>query len=186
MTTSRARRLSTTTVAVAGGAILAAAGIGTFAYAAIPDANGVIHGCYARHDSLISGLPTYKGELRVVDDGVACKASELALDWNAQGVAGPAGPQGPQGLPGQAGPPGLTSTYIVKKDVTLPPNIAVGSRIDCGSDLATGGGFSGAGSGVDVTESLPETTRNWLVTLQNTTGTQRTARVYVVCADITP
>lgn len=61
----------------------------TLAYAAIPDASGVIHGCYN----------TRTGALRVVDSeaGQACLPSETSLNWNQQG---------PQGLPGTQGPPG--------------------------------------------------------------------------------
>src|SRR5581483_2006916 len=65
-------------------AVLAASGI---AYATIPDANGVIHGCYATKD----------GSLRVVDTGSggACDAKkEKPLDWNRSGPTGPAGPTG--------------------------------------------------------------------------------------------
>lgn len=49
----------------------------------------LIHGCVGGH-----------GNLRVVGPNNACGASETALDWNIQGLAGPAGPQGPAGPPG--------------------------------------------------------------------------------------
>jgi hypothetical protein len=74
----RARVLATTTGAATA---LLVAGI---AYAVIPDANGVIHGCYAKD-----------GSLRVSDSG--CKKSETALDWNQSGPTGAAGPPGPPG-----------------------------------------------------------------------------------------
>jgi len=77
--------------------VLVSAGVGAAAFAiaqaAIPDSNGVIHGCYAHHD----------GSLRVVDDPTTCKHNETALSWNQtgpQGAQGPTGPQGPQGIPG--------------------------------------------------------------------------------------
>ncbi len=79
---------------------------GVVAYASIPDANGVIHGCYKK-----SG-----GTLRVIDSAVErCGASETPLNWNQtgpqgpqgpQGVTGPAGPQGPEGPPGPQGQEG--------------------------------------------------------------------------------
>ena len=88
------------------GVVLLASGI---AYATIPDANGVISGCYQK-----SG-----GSLRVIDGSVTnCAKSETALNWNVQGAQGPAGPPGPagpqgpqgparpQGSQGEAGPPG--------------------------------------------------------------------------------
>ncbi len=84
-------------VAAACAVVAAAAGV---AYATIPDAQGVIHGCYTR-----SG-----GTLRVIDATVTnCKTTETSLDWNMQGVPGaqgPAGPQGPQGATGAQGPEG--------------------------------------------------------------------------------
>ena len=44
-------------------------------YATIPDAGGVIHGCYAK-----SG-----GAIRVIDDEVTtCKQGETQLDWNGR------------------------------------------------------------------------------------------------------
>jgi hypothetical protein len=62
---------------------LAAGGI---AYASIPDANGVIHGCYQK----------VNGQLRVIDTdkGGKCLASEAALNWNQTGARGPTGPSG--------------------------------------------------------------------------------------------
>src|SRR5581483_9845275 len=99
----------TTTIA----AVLVAAAItSTVALAAIPDSNGVIHGCYAVNQP---GMPsTGHGALRVIDPtkGDTCTSSEQALDWNqtgprgAQGPQGPAGPKGDPGSPGPAGPTG--------------------------------------------------------------------------------
>ena len=65
-------------------------GLGGFAIASIPNANGVITGCYAK-----------TGELRVIDeeDGQTC-GDDTLLRWNQQG---PQGVQGPQGKPGRDG-----------------------------------------------------------------------------------
>src|SRR5947209_1419768 len=83
----------------------------------IPDANGVIHGCF---------LPP-TGSVRIVTSAADCRTGETAIQWNqkgpqgltgARGVAGPqglrgatgatgaAGPQGPKGDTGAQGPPG--------------------------------------------------------------------------------
>jgi hypothetical protein len=69
---------------------------GGVAYSAIPDGQGVVHGCY------VSG-----GTLRVIDTeaGDGCRPSESALAWNQHGPAGPAGPAGAQG------PAGVATTY---------------------------------------------------------------------------
>src|SRR5690349_17871113 len=84
----------TSLIAIAALASLVLAG--GVAYASIPDADGVIHGCYK----------TQNGQLRVIDSG-GCLPSEAALDWNQ---TGPTGPQGAQGLTGPAGPPGPSGT----------------------------------------------------------------------------
>jgi len=75
---------------------IAVAGLAAAAHAAIPDGNGVIHGCIADN-----------GKLSVIDAPVqACKSSERPLDWSQTGPQGPAGPQGTQGPQGPQGPPG--------------------------------------------------------------------------------
>jgi hypothetical protein len=73
------------------------------AYATIPDANDVIHGCYKKNG----------GTLRVIDSGVEqCSSNESPLSWNQSGPQGPQGPSGatgpagPQGIPGPPGPQG--------------------------------------------------------------------------------
>jgi collagen triple helix repeat protein len=79
------------------GAVLA----GGAAFAAIPDSNGVINGCYQKN----------VGNLRVIDPGAGdtCRPSEIPISWSQtgpQGPAGPAGPQGPKGDTGAVGPAG--------------------------------------------------------------------------------
>jgi hypothetical protein len=97
-------------------AAIAAVAAGSAAFAAIPDGNGVIHGCYKK-----SG-----GNLRVIDTAVSktCDSTETPVDWNQQGPQGPAGPAGPKGDKGDPGPPGAASlpyVYIKRADgVNLP------------------------------------------------------------------
>ena len=60
---------------------------GGLAWASIPDASGVIHGCYKNGS----------GDLRVVDLATSsCKSNETSLLWNQAGALGPQGPQGRQ------------------------------------------------------------------------------------------
>lgn len=62
------------------------------AYATIPDANGVIHGCISP-----SGL------LTVIDDATAqCGTNEKAISWNETGPPGRDGQDGAPGAPGEA------------------------------------------------------------------------------------
>src|ERR1700726_4683440 len=93
-------------------------GIATAVQASIPDASGVIHGCY--NTSNAHGVPN--GVLRVIDtakvNGV-CASWEAPLNWNQKGVTGakgptgsrgPTGPKGATGLKGATGAKGATGT----------------------------------------------------------------------------
>ena len=77
---------------VAGVAIFAIAG--GIAFASIPDADGVIHGCYR------SAAGDAQGQLRVVEDPARCRGNETPIQWSEQGVAGPPGPPGEVGEDG--------------------------------------------------------------------------------------
>jgi hypothetical protein len=58
--------------------------LGFVAYASIPDANGIIHGCYKKTS----------GQLRVIDEGTSsCDSNETPIQW------GQTGPQGPPAAP---------------------------------------------------------------------------------------
>jgi type VI secretion system Hcp family effector len=82
-------------------------GAGTaVAIAAIPASDGTIHGCY----STTATPPTLAGQLRIVDEGVNCAATEQTLTFNQQGPAGPSGPQGDPGPPGDSGSGSGTDT----------------------------------------------------------------------------
>jgi len=105
---SHARRNVVAYVAL--GVALGAAG-GVASYSSIPDAQGVIHGCY--DDST--------GALRVIDTDASgiCRGTENALDWNQHGQPGLTGHTGRQG---PAGPAGVALTYgrSVAGPVELP------------------------------------------------------------------
>ena len=60
--------------------------------AAIPDAQGVIHGCYAKSGGQLKVIDTAKGE--------KCPPGYTALDWNKQGIAGTNGTNGANGIDG--------------------------------------------------------------------------------------
>jgi hypothetical protein len=83
--------------------------VGTAAWATIPDANGVIHGCYRT-----SGPPNSRGALRVIDieAGQTCGSGEVALSWNQTGPQGPAGATGPAGPQGATGAEGLAGAIV--------------------------------------------------------------------------
>jgi hypothetical protein len=95
-------------------------GVATAVNASIPDANGVIHGCYAK-----TGTPQQTaGVLRVINAPTAqCQFYEIPLNWNQRGATGPKGatgppgPPGPKGATGPKGPKGTTGP----KGATGPP-----------------------------------------------------------------
>ena len=106
--------------------VAAVASLSAIVWAAIPDSNGVIHGCADK----ITGLA------RIIDNG-GCLLTETAVSWNQKGPAGPtgpAGPQGPQGLPGMAGTGGANFSAAAYVDPTLPP----GSQIVRCQNTVTG------------------------------------------------
>ena len=94
--------------AVVGLAIVGALVVGGIAYANIPDAGGVIHGCYQKN----------QGTLRVIDTekSQTCSSSEAQLNWSQtgpQGIQGEQGIQGIQGPKGDTGPTGPSDLWSV-------------------------------------------------------------------------
>ena len=111
--------------------------------APIPDARGVIHGCYAKSGGQLKVIDTAKGE--------KCPTGYTALDWNKHGIAGTNGTtastasmalmvrtskariDGVDGAQGEVGPsdayatftqsPGtiLCANYVTVKSLSLPP-----------------------------------------------------------------
>lgn len=71
------------------------------ASAAIPDANGVFHGCY----NVLSG------SMRLID-GTSCNLLERHVTWQQQGPTGPQGVPGPQGPQGPQGPAGDSKVSV--------------------------------------------------------------------------
>jgi hypothetical protein len=97
-------------------AVAVAVGIGAGAsYAAIPDGNGVISGCYWTAST--SSPPVQKGHFRIIDSSTQhCNHSEAAISWNQAGQQGPQGARGLKGDPGDKGDkgdqgPAWTPTY---------------------------------------------------------------------------
>ena len=94
------------------------------AAAAIPDASGVIHGCY----NAVNGIT------RIIDKAVSsCKTPEVAIQWSQQGAAGAIGATGATGVPGATGPQGVQGP---KGDAGLTG--ATGPKGDTGAKGDTG------------------------------------------------
>jgi hypothetical protein len=91
----------TATAALIGGGTAAAAAV--VSPGGVPDAAGVVHGCYTTH-------ATFKPVVLIdPSKGTSCPGGFSSLNFNqtgpqgAQGIPGPTGPQGAMGLPGAAG-----------------------------------------------------------------------------------
>jgi hypothetical protein len=110
-------------------------------FASIPDANGVLHGCYTKST----------GTIRVIDDSVTtCKSGETSMSWNIAGPQGPqgapgtAGTQGPAGPAGPAGSSGVSGLEIVTSDTTVSGLAGgIASLLSCpAGKKAIGGGVA--------------------------------------------
>jgi len=134
------RRRPWTAIAVASGLVLA----GGVAYASIPDAGGLIHGCYK----------TNGGSLRVIDlsAGEVCNASEKPLGWSQTGPPGPRGTTGQSGSTGTTGARGPTGTTGASGPTGTP-----GAKGASGATGATGTAGP-AGQGVKTIAGLVAST----------------------------
>ena len=108
-------------------AAVAALAVGSFAWAAIPDGSGVIHGCYDKQS----------GQLRVNDTTTnqpkGCSTKEAALAWNEQGTPGIQGPKGDTGDPGPSA--AVVLSRPTPKPVSL--NTIVGAVTLSGKNLVS-------------------------------------------------
>jgi hypothetical protein len=98
--------------------VVAGAVVGGTAYASIPDANGVIHGCY----NAVSGAT------RIIDPALStCTIHEKSLKWEQTGKQGP---QGATGAAGAAGAPGAPGQSVVGQSVGVgDPNCPSGGAM---------------------------------------------------------
>jgi hypothetical protein len=127
---------------------------GGMAWASIPDASGVIHGC-------VKDGTTGRREVRVIDTAytTTCGAGWTEVTWNQEGPQGPAGAtglQGPAGATGPAGAPGEQRYYQVRiEDLSIPgPAGSAGSGgvvCDEGDRAVSGGYIFTSGSVLDRT-----------------------------------
>jgi hypothetical protein len=81
--------------------------LGGASYAAIPDSDGTVHGCYANATVAPGVHALYVRDPTANCPGTGSGAPMTALDWASTGPTGQQGPQGPQGDQGQQGLPGI-------------------------------------------------------------------------------
>jgi len=114
--------------------VMAAFGAANATRAAIPDANGVFHACYAKPGAT----------MRIIDSATTtCGSNETAIQWNQ---AGPTGAPGSQGSPGNTGPRGPSdglvgdnysdgfNSVVVSTDPSVPTRV-VSLTLPAGSYL---------------------------------------------------
>lgn len=86
------------------------------AHASIPDAAGVIHGCFQPQAGLV----------RIIDSSTTgCHRGEVPIAWNQTGVAGPMGPTGPIGLTGPTGQTGAIGPQGVPGESVIGESLAL-------------------------------------------------------------
>jgi hypothetical protein len=148
------------------------------ALAAIPSAEGTIHGCRDNRS----------GVLRVIDAeaGQTCTTKETALTWNQQGQPGPIGPAGPQGPAGPAGQNGVSGHEVVFTAFTALANDRTTAAVGCPSGKkVVGGGYttSGADADVEVTDSAPQHPHwtAWVVGVRNGTSANVFSQIFAIC-----
>lgn len=151
-----------TGVILASGAALALVG-GVLAYASIPDAGGVINGCYK--DGALN-----KGSLYVIDSAETCPSGYTALNWNQTGPQGPAGPN-----------------LVPRSGATRDIDVATGaSRVTvlCPEGYAVfSGGWSQGGDWVRILSSRPQytPTEGWVFDIDNTATSPAGMSFYAIC-----
>jgi hypothetical protein len=169
------------------GALVLAVGfaiVGTaVAVAAIPDAGGVIHGCYDK-----------MGALRVINaPSASCSTKETAISWNQTGPAGAKGPAGAPGPAGATGAPGVSGYTVVTTEANGTYQSAIAP---CpAGETAIGGGVESAYPSGAIAMSAPSWTgsappnrpNGWVgrlsTSLPNGSGTDYFL-VWALCANV--
>jgi hypothetical protein len=104
------------------------------AVAAIPDGQGIIHGCCRKPNGTLGVIDKAKGQ--------HCVTGERAIGWNERGRRGRRGPrglQGPQGIQGEPGDSTLGLDYLAASSVLNddPASHSISFTIPQGTVLRT-------------------------------------------------
>jgi hypothetical protein len=126
------------------------------AFATIPGADGMIHGCYSNSN----------GDLRVIDDAIeTCRPNETAIAWSQSGIIG---------------------YEVITETQTAPPAVGTVARARCTSGKRVlGGGYQQPG-GLEIDQSFPQlsgpSANSWQVLVTNHNTLPLTFTAYAVCA----
>jgi hypothetical protein len=147
------------------GALVTAAALGSVAWAAIPDANGVIHACYKQSN----------GALRVFDASAeSCDASENPISWSQSGLSG-------------------YEVKLASSATDSAANKGVLVHCSRGKELLGGGARVDAGGGgvafeVALDASAPAFAGTWIANAHEVvpTSVQWQVTGFALCADLSP
>jgi hypothetical protein len=132
-----------------------------------------VHSCYVTTPSPGNNPPL--GSVRIVKATETCKPNETALDWNAQGLAGPPGP------PGSGG----TTTVRTATFTAAPNTTSTGTALCNSGEQATGGGFRNVQNLV-LTSSRPnvdaDTPTGWVLVVFSEIPVEQMPTVFVICS----
>jgi hypothetical protein len=126
---------------------------------------------------------TSKGVLAVSTNG-ACRKGLRRVSVPLSTAIGPRGPQGVQGVAGAPG--GLKGYQTVATVGMLTPN-SVGpffATCPAGTEVIGGGALTNGGAGAFLQASYPQTSTEWLVSIDNTTSSTISVGVTALCASV--
>jgi hypothetical protein len=138
--------------------VLTSLAVSTIVFAAIPDGNNVIHGCYS----------SANGDLRVIDNASAsCNANEISLLWARSG---------------------LTGYEVAKETKEAQPGAFTVANARCSRGKSVlGGGFHGAKEvNQNFPQGTGSSAPSWQVAVTNSTTGSYTFTAYAICARLIP
>jgi len=165
------KRIGLAIAGIAAAAVMAGGtAYGAVSSSSIPDASGLIHGCYSTN----AANGTNGTVLNIINTGQAsCSKGQSAISWNQ---AGPAGPQGPPGAAGTPGPAGPSTAGPAGLDIKIVIVWGAGQALaECPADhpyLTGGGAYYTSPSGESANSGIVfDGAQTWYVAAENNTDT---------------
>lgn len=144
---------------------------------------------YAAHHYLITRASQIKPSVLAQLRGHA-GATGPAGAAGTSGAAGPAGAAGAPGGTGATGPSGISNyTEVVSSILGNPADSQTMGTVSCPvGESVLGGGVGGdlTSPGQNINSSQPSGSHEWLVYVNNSSGTATSFYVYATCATVTP
>jgi len=137
----------------------------------------------------VSSSKVKNGSLLATDFKVGQLPAGVPGAIGATGPAGPAGAKGETGAKGDTGAPGLSGYQVIDSgDVANPKGTQRGALVSCpGGKVPIGGGAFGDGDIDQAINTSEPYSNGWRAFVNNkSTTTDRTFKVYVICASVAP